>query len=134
MERIRSSAAPQANPPSTTTTRADCSINRHSAASHGAHAARSAGVGLLSGGAHRTAAATRVWVKTSPSAASTHSAWLARPARCSAAIRTSPDRSPVNTRPVRLAPCAAGASPTITISGLASPNPGAGRPQYGSSP
>ena len=39
---------------------------------------------------------------------------LAKPARCSAAIRKSPEPpvpSPVNTRPVRFAPCAAGARP-----------------------
>ena len=40
---------------------------------------------------------------------------LAKPARCSAAIRKSPEPpvpSPVNTRPVRFAPCAAGARPS----------------------
>ena len=36
-------------------------------------------------------------------------------------------------RPVRLAPCAAGASPTIRIRGRSAPKPGTGRPQYGSS-
>ncbi|SPD88676.1 protein of unknown function [Micropruina glycogenica] len=37
----------------------------------------------------------------------------------------------MNTRPVRLAPCAAGASPTISTRGCSSPNEGAARPQYG---
>ncbi len=40
--------------------------------------------------------------------------------------------SPVNMRPVRLAPCAAGASPTINKGAFASPNPGTGRAQYSS--
>ena len=48
-----------------------------------------------------------------------------------AAYSTSPDRSPVKTRPVRLAPFAAGASPTIISRGRSAPQPGTGRPQYG---
>ncbi len=36
-------------------------------------------------------------------------------------------------RPVRLAPWAAGASPTTTMRAAGSPNPGTGRPQYSSS-
>ena len=114
-------------------TRTSEPTSRHSASSHGAHVARSAGVGALPGGAHRTAAATRVSLSANPSAASTHTDWLARPARCSAANRKSPDRSPVNTRPVRLPPCAAGANPTIITRGRDAPQPGIGRPQYGSS-
>src|ERR1700757_1018118 len=34
-------------------------------------------------------------------------------------------------RPVRLAPCAAGANPTINSRGRSDPQPGTGRPQYG---
>ena len=45
----------------------------------------------------------------------------------------SPLRSPVNTRPVRFAPWAAGARPSTTIRAAGSPNPGIGRPQYSSS-
>ena len=56
--------------------------------------------------------------------------WLAKPARHSAANRKSPERSPVNMRPVRLAPCAAGASPSTSRRAAGSPNPGSGRPQY----
>ena len=55
------------------------------------------------------------------------------PARLSAAIRKSPDAptpSPVNTRPVRFAPCAAGASPRISMRAFGSPKPGTGRAQY----
>src|SRR4051812_31577629 len=51
----------------------------------------------------------------------------------SARHRKSPDASPVNTRPVRLPPWAAGARPTMRIRASGSPNPGSGRPQYGSS-
>ena len=47
--------------------------------------------------------------------------------------RKSPDASPVKTRPVRLPPCAAGASPTSRIRASGSPKPGTGRPQYVSS-
>jgi hypothetical protein len=38
----------------------------------------------------------------------------------------------VNIRPVRLAPCAAGARPRIAIVATGSPKPGSGRPQYSS--
>ena len=57
---------------------------------------------------------------------------FAKPARWSAAIRKSPEPptpSPVNTRPVRLAPCAAGARPTISSRAAGSPKPGTGRAQ-----
>ena len=54
--------------------------------------------------------------------------WLAKPVRHSAANRKSPERSPVNMRPVRLAPCAAGASPS-TSSRAAGRRSGTGR-QY----
>ena len=39
----------------------------------------------------------------------------------------------MNTRPVRLPPCAAGANPSIRIRGRVDPHPVIGRPQYGSS-
>ena len=52
------------------------------------------------------------------------SGWLAKPARQRARYSHSPDRSPVNMRPVRLAPCAAGARPTTTTFAAGSPNPG----------
>ena len=50
--------------------------------------------------------------------------WLASPARCSAANSQSPLRSPVKMRPVRLPPCAAGASPTTTMRGVGRPPAG----------
>ena len=39
----------------------------------------------------------------------------------------------MKTRPVRLPPCAAGASPTTSSRARGSPKPGTGRPQYSSS-
>ena len=51
-------------------------------------------------------------------------------------MRKSPDPpapSPVKLRPVRLAPCAAGARPTSTMRAAGSPNPGTGFAQYVSS-
>ena len=78
---------------------------------------RTAGVPLLRGGPvrRRRAAHRRRHVgpgqaqPVAPGARS--SGWLASPARCSARKSQSPDRSPVNIRPVRLAPWAAGARP-----------------------
>src|SRR5439155_306221 len=58
---------------------------------------------------------------------------LANPAACMAVIRKSPEPSPVNTRPVRFAPCAAGARPSTRTRAPGSPKPGNGRPQYSSS-
>ncbi len=60
------------------------------------------------------------------------SAAMAKPVACIARIRKSPDPptpSPVNTRPVRLAPWAAGARPTSSTRASGSPKPGTGRPQ-----
>ena len=65
----------------------------------------------------------------SPSSRATDSAWLASPTRCSDANRKSPERSPVKIRPVRLPPCAAGASPRIRTRAAGSPKPCIGRPQ-----
>ena len=70
---------------------------------------------MLSGGAHFTAAVTQASRERRPSSADTDVGWLARPARCIARNSQSPDRSPVNTRPVRFAPCAAGARPSTRI-------------------
>ena len=49
-----------------------------------------------------------------------------------AANSQSPERSPVNTRPVRLPPWAAGARPRTSTRAAGSPKPGTGRPQYSS--
>ena len=78
----------------------------------GGSASNSAGVGLLSGGAQRTAARDHAPRSARPSSRETERAWFAKPARWSAAKRKSPEESPVKTRPVRLPPCAAGARPT----------------------
>ena len=94
---------------------------------------RSSGSGLFSGGAQRTAAAMRTPISRWPSPAATLVGRAARPQRYSEANRKSPLRSPVKIRPVRLPPWAAGASPRMRIAGAGSPQPGIGRPQYGSS-
>ena len=104
-----------------------------SATAKGRQVSRSAGVGLLAGGAQRTAAVIQAPRSAQAVAARARDVgWLAKPARCSAANRKSPERSPVNTRPVRLAPCAAGARPRIRTRAAGSPKPGIGRPQYSS--
>src|SRR3954452_2722349 len=128
----RRSAASQANAPRhTTTLRAlRCSS---SATVHGRHSSRSWGVGLLAGGAQRTAAAIHASFSRRPSPRCREGGWLARPARYMAAKSQSPDRSPVNTRPVRLPPWAAGARPRTRTRAAGSPKPGMGRPQYSSS-
>src|SRR5271154_7532533 len=126
-----SSAERQPKAPSARITRTSPPTSRHSAVSHGAQVDRSAGVGAFAGGAHRTAAATRVSLSVRPSAASTLTGELARPARGIAANNTSPDRSPVKTPPGRLEPLAARAKPTIITRGRSAPQPGTGLPQYG---
>jgi hypothetical protein len=90
---------------------------------------RSIGSGLLAGGAHRTAAVIQQSISSRPSSREREIGWFASPARCRAANRKSPDRSPVNTRPVRLPPCAAGARPSRRIRAAGSPKPAIGRPQ-----
>ena len=94
---------------------------RSSSESHGAQVSRSRGVGLFSGGAQRAAATMRVPMIRCPSPAVTLVGCAARPDRYSDANRKSPLRSPVNTRPVLLPPCAAGASPTMRSDGAGSP-------------
>ena len=79
-------------------------IKASSRSSHGAQLAISSVVGLFCGGAHRTAATIRVSMSSRPSAASVLVGCDARPTRCREANNQSPDRSPVKTRPVRLAP------------------------------
>ena len=90
---------------------------------------RSAGSGLFAGGAQRTAAPTNASRSSSPSPACTDSGWFANPVRYMEPNSQSPERSPVNTRPVRLPPWAAGASPSTYTLASGSPKPGTGRPQ-----
>ena len=112
---------------------ARCSATSSSSAvSHGAQASRSATDGLFAGGAHRTDATMRTASSRCPSPAAMLSGLAASPHRYSDANNTSPLRSPVKMRPVRLPPCAAGARPTISTRGCSAPQPGTGRPQYGS--
>ena len=108
-----SSSACQPNAPSTTTTRGRDQRPARGAR-NGPHVRRSSGVGSLAGGAQRTGAVTRTSVRVRPSSRDVEVACDANPVRCIAANRKSPERSPVNIRPVRLAPCAAGARPTTS--------------------
>ena len=71
-------------------------------------------VGRFPGGAQWAALVTTVSISSRPSPTPVEQGRLHRPARCIAVKRKSPDRSPVNIRPVRFAPCAPGASPTIS--------------------
>ena len=68
-------------------------------------------VGLLSGGAQRTAALMYASVSFSPSSRETLVGCEAKPVANKTLYRKSPELSPVNIRPVRLAPWAPGASP-----------------------
>jgi hypothetical protein len=124
-------APSHAKAPSARITRAGNTAS--SRARYGTQLSRSSGVGLLPGGAHRLTAATYAPSSRSPSPGAIDVGWFASPHRYSDAYRKSPLRSPVKMRPVRLPPCAAGASPTINSRAVASPNPGSGRPQYVSS-
>ena len=124
------SAACQPNAPSTTTARSVGLSSSSSLTSHGRQVSRSSGVGLLAGGAQCTGEVMRTPYSSSPSSTLTAVACDASPTSCSAAYSTSPERSPVNIRPVRFPPWAAGASPTISSRASAGPNPGTGRPQY----
>jgi hypothetical protein len=80
----------------------------------------------------RTAAAMNASRSVRPSSGWCDVGMLAKPARWSPDIRKSPEPptpSPVNTRPVRFAPCAAGARPTRSSRARGSPKPGTGLPQ-----
>ena len=91
----------------------------------------STGVGLLAGGAQRSGRGdVGVHGARGRRPRERMSAWLAKPASCSARKSQSPLRSPVNMRPVRLPPWAAGASPTSSTTAAGSPKPGSGRAQY----
>ena len=105
-------------------TRTVGSTNSSSASSHGEQVSRSPGVGALAGGAQRTAATIRVPTSRWPSPACSLVARSASPTRCREANSQSPDRSPVNTRPVRLPPLAAGARPTTRTRGCPGSPPG----------
>ena len=83
-------------------------------------------------GAQRAAAVTRQSRSMSPSSRRSEAGWLANPDSWSASYSHWPLRSPVNIRPVRLAPWAAGAKPMTTSAAEGSPKAGTGRPQYSS--
>ena len=104
--------------------------SRSSLTRYGRQLSRSSVVGRFCGGGQRFTAVTYAPRSRSPSSPLTEVGWLASPARWIAANSQSPERSPVKIRPVRLPPCAAGASPTTTIPARGSPKPGSGRAQY----
>ena len=120
--RARAARRSGGTPPRTRTRRgtrrraASVEQRRARGAGTAAQVSRSSGVGLLPGGAHFTAAVTHAsGERAARRRRATDVGWLASPARCIARNSQSPLRSPVNTRPVRLAPWAAGASPSTTI-------------------
>jgi len=115
--------------PSATTTRTFLN-NPNSRTRNVRHARISSVAGLLSGGAHRADAVIHASRNSSPSSRQWLSACVANPVLCSTPYRKSPDLSPVNIRPVRFAPCAPGARPTINTRAAGSPNGGTGFPQY----
>ncbi len=90
----------------------------------------SSGSGRLPGGAHRQAAESSTPESERPSPRAADVARFASPTAWRASKRKSPERSPVNIRPVRLAPLAAGARPTIKIRAVESPKAGTGLAQY----
>ena len=100
-----------------------------SASRCGRQRAISSGVGLLSGGAQRTAAAMNASSQREPVVRRAASRDVGEAGAMERAIRKSPEPptpSPVKTRPVRFAPCAAGARPTMSSRARGSPNPGTG--------
>src|SRR5256886_12757079 len=68
-----------------------------------------------------------------PSSRASDCSWLANPWRYNAWYSQLPLESPVNMRPVRFAPCAAGASPTTSNRASGSPKPGTGFSEYSQS-
>ena len=126
----RRQAASNAIRPSTHDRREGAAARRPRRSRCAWQAAISSGVGLLSGGAQRTAAAMYASVNASPSSASLRRRDVGEAGACIARIRKSPEPIAVKTRPVRLAPCAAGARPSTSRRASGSPKPGTGRPQY----
>lgn len=115
--------------PSTTTTPRFRSRSS-SRSKKGRQLRNSTGSGLFPGGAQWIAAVIHASCNWRPSFA----LWLCgceeNPALYNERYRKSPERSPVNIRPVRLAPCAPGARPRINRRAEGSPNDGTGFPQY----
>src|SRR5439155_1487964 len=83
--------------------------SRSSANRYGSQRPISPSVGLLKGGAHRTAAVTYASRRLRPSPRCSDVGRSAKPAWWSASKSQSPLRSPVNIRPVRLPPWDGGA-------------------------
>ena len=83
-------------------------------------------VGLFSGGKHRTALVIRVSISSRPSWGSSLYAPLAKPNLIRVGNNSRPATSPVNGRPVRLAPFIPGANPTTSNWASAPPKAGTG--------
>src|SRR5260370_14754166 len=93
---------------------------------NGRQALISAGSGLFCGGTQRTALLIRQSTSLKPSSGRALYSPLAKPYSSSVAYSRSPAKSRVKGRPVRLAPCRPGASPTISSAASGSPNDGTG--------
>ena len=85
--------------------------------------------GLSSGGTHFSAVVINASLSFNPSLTCSELFWLDICALNKHLYKNSEDLSPVNTLPVLVAPCAAGANPTNKILPSTSPNPVIGRPQ-----
>jgi hypothetical protein len=88
---------------------------------------------LLSGGTHLHTAVISRSFSFNPSSRFRDCGWLANPALFKALNRNTPEASPVNILPVRLEPCAPGASPITINRPPMSPKAGTGFPQYSQS-
>src|SRR6266702_3181567 len=132
-ERIAHASRPsKAMRPRQTTTRRWLS-SFSSSSSHGAQLRSSSGVGLLPGGAQRTTELIHMPVSVIPSSREMARGCDAKPASCNTGYKKSPDPSPVKGLPVRLEPCAPGASPSTSTRAEGSPKDGTGFPQYSQS-
>ena len=89
----------------------------------------SIGKGLFPGGAHRTTDVMWRSLSRIPSSRDCAVGCDANPVSNNTGYRKFPDPSPVNGRPVRLEPCAPGASPSARTRASGSPNEGTGFPQ-----
>ena len=95
-----------------------------------AHLLISVGNGLLPGGAQRTTDVMWRSFSSIPSSRDRAIDCDANPVSNNTGYKKFPDPSPVKGRPVRLEPCAPGASPSASTLASGSPKEGTGFPQY----
>ena len=86
-------------------------------------------LGLSPGGTHLSAVVIYASFSFNPSFILSEFDWFEILTPCKHLYKKSDDLSPVNTLPVLVPPCAAGASPTKRIFPFVSPNPVIGLPQ-----